>query len=82
MNPDEVLAELASHGNERYRKTFARHGVRGPCFGVSHVDLGKLKKRIKTDHSFALALWKSRKHDARILATMAAHRTKKAKSAR
>jgi 3-methyladenine DNA glycosylase AlkD len=69
MNATEVLEELESLGNERNRKIYPRHGVREPFFGVSYADLGKLEKRIKTNHALALELWKTRNHDARILAT-------------
>ena len=50
----------------------ARHGVRAACYGVSYAELGKLRKRIGTDHELALALWKSGNHDAGVLATMVA----------
>lgn len=41
-------------------------------FGVSYAVLGKLTKKIKTDHALAVQLWASGNHDARILATMVA----------
>lgn len=72
MNTDEVLEELEALGSERNRKIYPRHGIREPMFGVSYADLGKLQKRIRTDHALALGLWRSRNHDARILATMIA----------
>ena len=68
----EILAELESLGSEQARKTYRRHGVGENQFGVSYSALGKLKKRIKTDHELALKLWESGNHDARILATMIA----------
>jgi len=39
---------------------------------VSFAALEKLRKKIRTDHDRALALWDSGNHDARILATMIA----------
>ena len=72
MNAAGVLEELGSLGTERNRGIYPRHGIRGPMFGVSYADLGKLRKRIQTDHELAISLWKSRNHDARILATMVA----------
>jgi len=66
----ETLAELQAAGSEQTRKTYTRHGIRGPMFGVSYAVLGKLTKRIKGDHALATQLWASGNHDARILATM------------
>lgn len=66
----EVLAQLEAAGSEQTRKTYARHGIRGECFGVSYAILGQLRKKIKVDDSLALELWASGIHDARILACM------------
>lgn len=66
----EVLAQLEAAGSEQTRKTYARHGIRGDCFGVSYAVLGQLRKKIKVDDSLALELWASGIHDARILACM------------
>lgn len=68
----EILQELEALGTEQTRKTYQRHGVRANMYGVLFGDMGKLKKRIKTDHALALRLWASGNHDARILATMIA----------
>lgn len=68
----EILAELESLGSEQTRKTYRRHGIGENQFGVSFAALGKLKKRLKTDHALALDLWASGNHDARVLATMIA----------
>ena len=67
-----IMAELKAAGKEQTVKTYRRHGVRGECFGVSYADLGKLKKRLKTDHQLARGLWQTGNHDARVLATMIA----------
>ena len=72
MNINDALRELEKAGSEQTRKTYARHGVTGPMFGVSYATLGALKKKIKTDHTLAKHLWASGNHDARILATMIA----------
>jgi len=66
----EVLAQLEAAGSEQTRKTYARHGIRGECFGVSYAILGQLRKKIKVNDSLALELWASGNHDARILACM------------
>ena len=72
MNLSETLRELEKAGSDATRRTFARHGVKGPMFGVSFATLGALKKKIKNDHALARQLWASGNHDARILATMIA----------
>lgn len=72
MNYDDLMQELESLGTEGTRNTYRRHGVEGPCFGVSIANLGALKKKIKVDHALAVELWESGNHDARILAMMIA----------
>ena len=72
MDLKTALKQLEAAGSEPTRKTYARHGVTGPMFGVSFATLGKLKKTIKTDHALARQLWGTGNHDARILATMIA----------
>jgi len=69
MNTTQVLRELETLGTAQNRKTYERHGVSGPMYGVSYASLGALKKRIKIDHALALELWASGNHDARVLAT-------------
>ena len=72
MTFEETMQALEKMGTAQNRKVYARHGVAGPCFGVSYANLGKLKRRIKTDQELAEQLWESGNHDARILATMIA----------
>jgi 3-methyladenine DNA glycosylase AlkD len=72
LTDKEVLQELKGLGNEQTRKTYKRHGVGDKQFGVSYSNLGKLQKKIKTDHDLAGKLWASGVHDAQILATMIA----------
>ncbi len=72
VRADDILAELEALGTPQNRKVYTRHGVGGDRFGVSYANLGKLTKRIGVDHDMAAALWSSRNHDARILATMVA----------
>lgn len=67
-----VMDELESYGSAQTRKTYARHGIKSPMYGVSYANLGTLRKRIKTNHDLALQLWQTGNHDARILATMIA----------
>ena len=66
----EVLTQLEAAGSEQTRKTYARHGIKGECFGVSYAILGQLRKKIKVDDALAVELWASGNHDARILSCM------------
>ena len=72
MTLKETLSELKAAGTAQNRKIYGRHGVTREMFGVSYAVLGKLTKKIKTDHELALGLWKSGIHDAMVLATMIA----------
>jgi 3-methyladenine DNA glycosylase AlkD len=75
MNCRALLKELESLGSAQTRKTYCRHGVNTPQFGVSYKSFGILKKRLKTNHPLALELWATGNHDARVLATMIADAT-------
>jgi 3-methyladenine DNA glycosylase AlkD len=66
----EAMAALEGAGDERFRKTWARHGAPPPIFGVPYADIYRLQKRIGTDTELAGALWKTGNHDARILAAL------------
>lgn len=72
MDAAQVMQELERLGTAQNVKTYGRHGVTDPLFGVSYANLGALKKRIKTNHAVALELWATGNHDARVLATMIA----------
>ena len=72
MKKTQVVRQLKSFGAAQNRKVYVRHGVRGPMYGVSYANLGKLTRRIGMDHQIALSLWSSGNHDARVLATMIA----------
>ena len=68
MSVEEVLQNLELLGSEQARKTYRRHGVKGPVFGVSYADQGKLAKKLKSNPELAPGLWASGNHDARVLA--------------
>lgn len=72
MNLQETLETLKSLGTEQNRKIYRRHGAGEDVYGVSFAHLKDLKKKIKTDHDLAVALWESGNHDARMLAGMIA----------
>ena len=71
-NVESIQQQLAAAGDDRYRETYRRHGVRGELHGVSYATLNALAKAIRTDQALASALWDSGNHDARVLATMIA----------
>jgi 3-methyladenine DNA glycosylase AlkD len=72
MKVQEALDTLRSLGTEQNRKIYRRHGAGEDVHGVSFAHLKDLKKKIKTDHELAVALWESGNHDARMLAGMIA----------
>jgi 3-methyladenine DNA glycosylase AlkD len=69
---DDVMKTLEKAGTEQNRKVYARHGVGPEQFGVSFKELRVLGKKLKGDNKLAADLWKTKNHDARILATMVA----------
>ena len=70
MNKTEIIRKLRSLGSEKDRKGMARFGIKTKnAFGISVVELRKLAKRVGTDHRLAQDLWKSRYHEARLLAS-------------
>ena len=62
------MRTLEDLGSEQTRKTYARHGAKGPMFGVRFGDLFTLMKRIDVDHALARELWATGNVDARNLA--------------
>ncbi len=72
MNKTEAIRQLKAMGTAQNRKVYARHGVKGPMYGVSYSNLGKLRRAIKTDHALAERLWATDNFDVRVLATMVA----------
>lgn len=68
MTLAEAMAALEQAGSAQTRKTYLRHGAQEPMFGTSFAALKVLVKRIKVDHALARALWKTKNHDARMLA--------------
>ena len=64
----EAMTALEAAGSEQTRKTYRRHGITGPMFGVSFATLQILRKRIGIDPELATALWDTGNYDARNLA--------------
>lgn len=68
---EEVLAHLASLGNEQHRQGMARFGINTEkAFGISVTQLRKIARPLRRNHRLALDLWKSGFHEARILASI------------
>jgi 3-methyladenine DNA glycosylase AlkD len=65
---DSVLAWLKRRGSARNRAGMARYGLPlTNTFGVSMATMQPEAKRIGTNHSLALALWRSGWYEARIM---------------
>lgn len=70
MHFSQVMEQLERAGTEQNRKTYGRHGVPAPLFGVSTAELKKLQKAIRKDQDLARELWQTGNYDAQVLATM------------
>jgi 3-methyladenine DNA glycosylase AlkD len=72
MTVKAIVEELKGLGNESYKATLAKHGVKGPSFGVKIEYLKKIQKRIKKDYQLALDLFDTGISDAMYLAGLIA----------
>jgi 3-methyladenine DNA glycosylase AlkD len=72
MTASAIVDELKGLGNEAYKATMLRHGVKEPFFGVKIEDLKKIQKRIKKDYRLALDLFDTGISDAMYLAGLIA----------
>lgn len=70
MDLAEAMAALEAAGTEQTRKTWRRHGMKDPIFGVLYGAMEKIRKSIGRDQALADALWKTGNGDARVLAAM------------
>jgi 3-methyladenine DNA glycosylase AlkD len=68
----EVMAALEAKGSESYRRVMAKHGVRGPYFGVKISDMKILHKQLKGRQDLAHELFATGNGDAQYLAGMIA----------
>jgi 3-methyladenine DNA glycosylase AlkD len=70
MKSDEVINKLKSLSNKKNVEGMARFGINSEnTLGVSIYILRPLAKEIGKNHKLALQLWKSKIHEARILAS-------------
>jgi 3-methyladenine DNA glycosylase AlkD len=68
---DDVLRWLERRGTRRNIEGMARFGITSPkAFGVSIETMRPLVRRLGHDHALAAALWRTRWHEARILASL------------
>lgn len=70
MTLKDALKQLEALGNAKVRAQNAKHGAGGEQFGVSLGDIRALAKKIRTNHTLALALWGTGNVDAQFLATL------------
>lgn len=66
-----IIKDLKKHSSKRNREGMARFGIETKdALGVSIPVLRKKAQELGKDHKLALGLWKTKIHEARILATM------------
>lgn len=70
MKQAEILAQLATLGNESRKKSYLKMDENYQGFGAMLGGIRKLAKTIKADHALAWELWASENTDARVLAVM------------
>lgn len=72
MKAGDVLATLSKLGKPQTATIYKRYGSGDNVFGVLTSEIGKLQKKIKTDHALAMQLWKTGNAEARALALQVA----------
>ncbi len=70
MTVAEVFAVLETMRNEKMVAHNKKNGAGDNQFGAKLGDIRALASKIKTDHTLALELWKTKNIDARLLATL------------
>lgn len=71
VNVDDVLKELKKHSVPKAREGMAKFGIKIEyALGVSIPTLRRMAEGIGKNHKLALELWKTKIHEARILASM------------
>jgi 3-methyladenine DNA glycosylase AlkD len=73
MDAEAVIAQLRERADPSRKPGMARVGIDvSRALGVSMPDIRALAKTRGIDHALALGLWKTKVHEARILATLVA----------
>ncbi|MFH1838440.1 MAG: DNA alkylation repair protein [Candidatus Kuenenbacteria bacterium] len=71
MNKQQIITQLKSYANPKNIEGMARFGINiKNAFGVAIPTVRKLAKEIGKNHKFALELWDSGIHEAKILASI------------
>jgi 3-methyladenine DNA glycosylase AlkD len=71
MTVQEIISELKKYSNHKDREGMARFGINSKfALGVRVPVLRSLAKKIGNNHQLAQDLWKTKIHEARILASM------------
>src|SRR5687768_16893639 len=70
MTLNETLKQLQALGSAKVRAQNAKSGAGDNQFGVSLGDIRAVAKKVGTDHSLALSLWRTGNVDAQFLATL------------
>jgi len=71
MDAQKIISELKKHSNPKDREGMARFGINPKyALGVHIPVLRNLAKKIGKNHKIAEDLWKTKIHEARILACM------------
>ena len=69
----EIIDILKERSNDKYKAGMKRFGIADEfALGIPLPELRKIAKLIKTDHALALDLWKTKIHEALLLASMIA----------
>ncbi len=65
----EILSKLKKLENKKNKEGMARYGINTEnAYGISLPILRKIAKDLKTDHKLSIELWKTKNHEARMLA--------------
>ncbi len=73
MTPDEVIKYLEKNADKKNAAGMARFGINADkAFGIRIPLLRDLAKKIGRNHKLAVELWKTGRHEARILCSMIA----------
>jgi 3-methyladenine DNA glycosylase AlkD len=68
---DDIIVLLKEKSNPKYLAGMKRFGIRDEfALGIPLPELRKISKSIKIDQALSLALWKTKFHEARLLASM------------
>jgi 3-methyladenine DNA glycosylase AlkD len=66
----EALVWLERHGTKKNRDGLVGYGIHAPsAFGVPVGAVHRLAKQFGTNHDLAVALWKTKRYEARLLAS-------------